>query len=178
MVTSAAPAPAPAEVTLPAESGGSGDYFVKVGLGTLARELSLIFDTGSDLTWTQCLPCLRSDSCYTQNEPIFDPPKSSSYSNIPCSSSQCYQLFFATGNLGLEGAYRYLLIYIYIYIKEILRRVPHHREIACMYNISYGDRSFSAGNYAKETLTIRYLYVNSIMSCIHLYRRNPIYGCG
>ncbi|KAI9115546.1 hypothetical protein K1719_013215 [Acacia pycnantha] len=130
-----AAAPAPAEVSLPVESGeiiGSGDYIVKVGLGTPARELSLIFHTGSDLTWTQCLPCLRSDSCYTQNEPIFDPSKSSSYSNIPCSSSQCSQLFSATGHTPTCSA----------------------SSGDCLYNLTLGDISLSVGNYAKETLTI------------------------
>ncbi|KAI9115689.1 hypothetical protein K1719_013358 [Acacia pycnantha] len=144
-----AAAPAPAEVPLPAESGeiiGSGDYFVKLGLGTPAREFSLIFDTGSDLTWTQCLPCLRSDSCYTQNEPIFDPSKSSSYSNIPCSSSQCSQLFSATGNNPECSS-------------------PSGD---CMYSISYGDKSLSAGNYAKETLTITPAHVVS----------DFLFGCG
>ncbi|KAI9115705.1 hypothetical protein K1719_013374 [Acacia pycnantha] len=143
-----AAAPAPAEVSLPAESGeilGTGDYFVKVGLGSPARELSLIFDTGSDLTWTQCLPCLRSDSCYIQNEPIFDPSKSSSYSNIPCSSSQCTQLFMDAGPTCSAG-----------------------NSGDCLYNITYGDSSSSAGNFAKETLTITPAHVVN----------NFLFGCG
>ena len=84
--------------TLPAKSGsliGSGNYFVVVGLGTPKRDLSLIFDTGSDLTWTQCEPCARS--CYKQKDAIFDPSKSSSYSNITCTSPACTQLSTATG---------------------------------------------------------------------------------
>lgn len=84
--------------TLPAKSGavvGSGNYIVTVGLGTPKRDLSLIFDTGSDLTWTQCQPCTRS--CYSQKEPIFDPSKSSSYANVSCSSSSCSDLTSATG---------------------------------------------------------------------------------
>ncbi|KAL6586520.1 hypothetical protein OROMI_001508 [Orobanche minor] len=54
----------------------SGDYMVTIGLGTPQRNLSLILDTGSGLTWTQCEPCIRS--CYKQNETIFDPSASSS----------------------------------------------------------------------------------------------------
>ncbi|CAB4296503.1 unnamed protein product [Prunus armeniaca] len=52
-----------AATTLPAKSGiviGSPNYIVTVGLGTPAKQLSLIFDTGSDLTWTQCQPCAGS----------------------------------------------------------------------------------------------------------------------
>lgn len=84
--------------TLPAHDGssiGSGNYIVTVGLGTPKKDLSLIFDTGSDLTWTQCQPCARS--CYKQKDPIFDPSQSTSYTNISCGSSLCDSLASATG---------------------------------------------------------------------------------
>ncbi|WZZ22667.1 hypothetical protein YC2023_124054 [Brassica napus] len=48
---------------LQARSGrtlGSGNYIVTVGIGTPKHDLSLVFDTGSDLTWTQCEPCAGS----------------------------------------------------------------------------------------------------------------------
>ncbi|KAL0330903.1 UNVERIFIED_CONTAM: Aspartyl protease family protein [Sesamum angustifolium] len=87
------------KANLPAQSGSSlssGNYIVSVGLGTPKKTLSLIFDTGSDLTWTQCQPCVGS--CYQQRDPIFNPSSSTSYSNVSCSSSQCAQLSSATGN--------------------------------------------------------------------------------
>jgi hypothetical protein len=74
---------------------GSANYFVIVGLGTPKRDLSLVFDTGSDLTWTQCQPCALS--CYKQQDDIFDPSMSTSYSNITCTSSDCTQIYSATG---------------------------------------------------------------------------------
>jgi hypothetical protein len=86
--------------TLPAKSGlmiGSANYIVNVGLGTPKRDLRLAFDTGSDLTWTQCEPC--AGYCYNQVDPIFDPSKSTSYSSITCASPSCSQLANATGNL-------------------------------------------------------------------------------
>ncbi|CAL9181550.1 unnamed protein product [Musa hybrid cultivar] len=46
-------------------------------------------DTGSDLSWIQCKPC---SACYSQQEPIFDPSQSSSYTAIPCNSQDCSQL--------------------------------------------------------------------------------------
>ncbi|KAK3199010.1 hypothetical protein Dsin_022425 [Dipteronia sinensis] len=49
---------------------GNAAYLVKVGIGELEDEYWLIFDTGSDLTWIQCKPCL---SCYDQVDPIFNP---------------------------------------------------------------------------------------------------------
>lgn len=83
---------------LPAKDGrvvGSGNYIVTVGLGSPKKDLSLIFDTGSDLTWTQCQPCVKS--CYQQKEPIFDPRVSNTYANISCSSTLCNSLSSATG---------------------------------------------------------------------------------
>ncbi|XP_054794916.1 aspartyl protease family protein At5g10770-like [Prosopis cineraria] len=80
---------------------GTGNYFVTVGLGSPKRDLSLDFDTGSDLTWTQCEPCLGS--CYSQKQPVFDPSHSSSYSDVSCSSSQCSHLLSATAKACMYG---------------------------------------------------------------------------
>ncbi|KAF9601408.1 hypothetical protein IFM89_019681 [Coptis chinensis] len=121
----------PEEARLPAESAadfGSGNYYVKVGFGTRKRDLPLIFDTGSDLTWIQCQPCLGG--CYEQSDPIYDPKKSSSYSNIPCNSTECTQLKSATGHL------------------------PSCMNSSCGYSITYGDGSYSRGISAHENLTI------------------------
>ncbi|KAG6409691.1 hypothetical protein SASPL_127733 [Salvia splendens] len=119
------------KVNLPARSAislGNGNYLVSVGLGTPKKTLSLIFDTGSDLTWTQCQPC--AGTCYGQQDPIFDPKTSTSYSNISCTSTTCSQLFSATGNN------------------------PRCSVGTCVYGIGYGDKSFSVGLFSKETLTI------------------------
>ncbi|XP_010491754.1 PREDICTED: aspartyl protease AED1-like [Camelina sativa] len=66
---------------------GSGNYIVTIVIGTPKHDISLAFDTGSDLTWTQCKPCLGS--CYSQKEPLFNPSLSSSYHNVSCSSPVC-----------------------------------------------------------------------------------------
>lgn len=85
--------------TIPAKSGeniGTAEYIVTVGLGTPKRDLSLTFDTGSDITWTQCEPC-DAKHCYRQQEPLFDPSKSTSYTALSCSSQQCSLLTSTTG---------------------------------------------------------------------------------
>lgn len=120
-----------ASSNIPAKSGstvGSGNYVVTVGLGTPKKDLTLIFDTGSDITWTQCEPCAKS--CYQQKEPIFNPSASNTYKNITCGSDLCSQLTSATGN------------------------TPGCSSSTCVYGIQYGDQSFSAGFFGKERLTL------------------------
>ncbi|KAK0571582.1 hypothetical protein LWI29_018373 [Acer saccharum] len=120
-----------ASVNILAKDGsviGSPNYIVTVGLGTPKKDLSLVFDTGSDLTWTQCQPCARS--CYQQQETIFDPKVSRTYTNISCSSPMCDSLKSGTGNS------------------------PSCASSTCIYAIMYGDSSFSAGFFGMETLTL------------------------
>uniref|UniRef100_J3LC71 Peptidase A1 domain-containing protein n=1 Tax=Oryza brachyantha TaxID=4533 RepID=J3LC71_ORYBR len=64
------------------ESGvavGSGEYLVDVYVGTPPRRFQMIMDTGSDLNWLQCAPCL---DCFEQRGPVFDPAASVSYHNL------------------------------------------------------------------------------------------------
>ncbi|XP_065850071.1 aspartyl protease family protein At5g10770-like [Euphorbia lathyris] len=75
---------------LPATSGvslGTGNYVVTVGFGTPMKKLPLIFDTGSDLTWTRCT-----------SRDQFNPIRSKSYFNVSCSSRLCSSVTTATGN--------------------------------------------------------------------------------
>ncbi|CAN8315158.1 unnamed protein product [Cochlearia groenlandica] len=57
------------------------EYLIKLQIGTPPVEIQGILDTGSDIIWTQCLPCLN---CYHQQSPLFDPSKSSSYKPKTC----------------------------------------------------------------------------------------------
>lgn len=109
----------PDSANLPAKDGssvGSGNYIVSVGFGTPAKYLSLIFDTGSDLTWTQCKPCIRS--CYNQKDPIFDPSLSSSYSNISCSSDLCSSLASGTGIFLSFFIFFLFLVFVRVHVEN------------------------------------------------------------
>ncbi|EPS61836.1 aspartic proteinase nepenthesin-1, partial [Genlisea aurea] len=50
---------------------------VTLAVGTPPQEVSLVLDTGSELSWLRC------------NSSFFDPGNSSSYASVPCSSSTC-----------------------------------------------------------------------------------------
>ncbi|XP_010913226.1 aspartyl protease family protein At5g10770 [Elaeis guineensis] len=113
---------------IPARSGGSigtGNYVVNVSLGTPKKVFTVIFDTGSDLTWIQCLPCRTNNSCYPQQQRLFDPSQSSTYSNISCTSTKCSQL-----DLHKCSASR------------------------CRYEVLYSDQSQSEGFFGSDTLTL------------------------
>ncbi|VFQ85501.1 unnamed protein product [Cuscuta campestris] len=105
-------------------SQGSGEYFARLKIGSPGREYYLATDTGSDLTWLQCLPC---SSCYKQTDPIFDPRNSSTYSTLPCAAQQCQWLH--------ESGY-----------------CSRDRPSQCMYAYAYGDKSTTAGELATESV--------------------------
>ncbi|MBA0872951.1 hypothetical protein Goshw_024156 [Gossypium schwendimanii] len=65
---------------------GSGEYFVRIGVGSPPRSQYMVIDSGSDIVWVQCKPC---NQCYKQSDPVFDPADSASYGGVPCSSSVC-----------------------------------------------------------------------------------------
>ncbi|KAI4377604.1 hypothetical protein MLD38_015204 [Melastoma candidum] len=122
---------ASSNVRIPAKSGSTfaiGNYVVTIGLGNPKKDLNVLFDTGSDLTWTQCRPC--AGFCYNQTDQVFDPSQSSSYANVSCSSTTCSQIRSGTSAApGCAGS-------------------------ACVYGVKYGDGSFTVGLFATERLTL------------------------
>ncbi|XP_043723552.1 aspartyl protease family protein At5g10770-like [Telopea speciosissima] len=118
-------------VQIPANSGdsyGTGNYVVRIGFGTPEQNFTLEFDTGSDLTWIQCLPC-NSSNCYSQQDPYFNSSASSTYSNISCGSNACTQL--QSSGYGQSSC-----------------------TTNCLYQVQYGDGSTSQGDYVTDTLTL------------------------
>ncbi|CAL9775389.1 unnamed protein product [Musa acuminata subsp. burmannicoides] len=65
---------------------GDSEYLIELAVGTPMQPITAILDTGSDLIWTQCMPCIR---CLPQPSPYYDPSTSSTYSVLPCSSPSC-----------------------------------------------------------------------------------------
>ncbi|KAJ3693351.1 hypothetical protein LUZ60_008831 [Juncus effusus] len=104
------------------------NYVTTINIG--GANTTVIVDTGSDLTWVQCTPCA---SCYTQQDPLFDPSSSSTYVSVPCNSTTCTSsLQAATGMSGSCSS----------------------NQSNCIYLLGYGDGSYSKGILAQETLTL------------------------
>ncbi|KAK3430629.1 hypothetical protein EUGRSUZ_E02495 [Eucalyptus grandis] len=104
---------------------GGSEYYMKVAIGSPPLETFLLVDTGSDLSWTQCKPCIK---CYQQKPPIFNPRNSSSYETVQCRTRLCKSLLGARCG-GDDGR-------------------------ACNYFYKYGDKSFTRGEVAVETFRI------------------------
>ncbi|KAL5727830.1 saccharopepsin [Ranunculus cassubicifolius] len=83
---------------------GDGEFLMNIAIGTPPNAYLAIMDTGSDLIWTQCKPCL---DCYKQPTPIFDPKQSSSFSKLSCSSPLCKALENPVCDSGCQYEYTY-----------------------------------------------------------------------
>lgn len=86
------------------------------------------------------LQCAPCKKCYTQADPVFDPRKSKSFAGIPCGSPLCRKLDSPGCN----------------------------QRKACLYQVSYGDGSFTTGEFSTETLTFRRTRVARVaLGCGH-----------
>lgn len=70
------------------------------------------------------LQCQPCTDCYQQADPVFNPSSSSSYGALTCESPQC-------GSLEVSAC----------------------RAGKCLYQVSYGDGSFTVGDFVKETVS-------------------------
>ncbi|WCJ29635.1 Eukaryotic aspartyl protease family protein [Euphorbia peplus] len=113
----------------PGLSIGSGNYYIKLGLGSPPKYYAMILDTGSSLSWLQCNPCVIY--CHAQVDPLFEPSASSSYKSLSCSTPECSSLKSATLNDPACTA-----------------------SGRCVYTASYGDSSYSMGYLSQDLLTL------------------------
>ncbi|BFG22172.1 hypothetical protein CerSpe_084460 [Prunus speciosa] len=86
------------------------------------------------------LQCAPCKRCYSQTDPVFDPRKSGTFSTIPCGSPLCRKL----DSSGCKA------------------------RKTCLYQVSYGDGSFTVGDFSTETLTFRGTKVGRVaLGCGH-----------
>lgn len=69
-----------------------GYYTVNVGLGSPRQNFNLMVDTGSLLTWVRCKSCTRG--CKSK-DPLYDPSKSSTYTNNTTSCKGQFSIDYA-----------------------------------------------------------------------------------
>ncbi|KAL9250295.1 Aspartic proteinase nepenthesin-1-like protein [Drosera capensis] len=70
-------------------SNAGGENVFNMSIGTPPKSKVMICDTGSDLIWTQCKPCV---SCFPQVTALFNPAQSNSYKNLSCTNQFCKAL--------------------------------------------------------------------------------------
>ncbi|CDP08669.1 unnamed protein product [Coffea canephora] len=86
------------------------------------------------------IQCSPCKKCYTQADPLFDPSHSSSFAGVACASPLCRRL----DSPGCNNRQK------------------------CLYQVSYGDGSFTFGEFSTETLTFRRVRVNNVgLGCGH-----------
>ncbi|XP_061342831.1 aspartic proteinase nepenthesin-2-like [Gastrolobium bilobum] len=135
------------------ESGvslGSGEYFMDVFVGTPPRHFSLILDTGSDLNWIQCVPCI---ACFEQSGPYYDPKDSTSFKNISCDDPRCQLVSSPDPPKPCKVENQ-----------------------SCPYFYWYGDSSNTTGDFALETFTVNLTTPNGKSEFKRV--ENVMFGCG
>lgn len=111
------------------------EYVMQVGIGTPPVRYNAVINTGADLIWTQCKPCSK---CMKQSTPFFDSEKSSSFSNLSCSSHFCdtLQTFCAIDQCT----------YIYVYNADTYTRGTMATETFTFgENVKVSDLAFGCG---------------------------------
>ncbi|MCO5602416.1 hypothetical protein L7F22_056547 [Adiantum nelumboides] len=106
-------------------SAASAGYFAKLNVG--GRYYHLLLDTGSELSWMQCQPCV---SCYEQlDQPIFDlDAPSSALSKLSCDHPLC--------------------------VNFLQRRCRPNGGGLCTYRLDYADLSFTKGVVVADTFSM------------------------
>ncbi|XP_059641394.1 aspartic proteinase CDR1-like [Cornus florida] len=125
----------------------SAGYLMKLSIGSPPVETLAIFDTGSDLVWIQCKPC--DTYCFYQDQPLFDPIQSSTYTKLPCESNICQHHIDYFIDTGCD-----------VTTNE------------CEYSTSYADDSHTNGVLAYETFTF-----GSRIEKVATFP-NLLFGCG
>lgn len=85
------------------------------------------------------IQCEPCSECYQQTDPIFEPASSKTYAPITCDAPQCKSLDLSECRNG-----------------------------TCLYEVSYGDGSYTVGEFATETVTLGSDSVESVaIGCGH-----------
>ncbi|KAL6606853.1 hypothetical protein ACP70R_042506 [Stipagrostis hirtigluma subsp. patula] len=132
----------------------TNEYLVHLAVGTPPRPVALTLDTGSDLVWTQCAPCV---DCFDQGLPLLDPAASSTYAALPCDARRCRALPFTSCGSGGGGG-----------------GGGSWGNRSCAYVYHYGDKSLTVGQLATD----RFTFGPGGDNADGLSARRLTFGCG
>ncbi|KAI5683520.1 hypothetical protein M9H77_04748 [Catharanthus roseus] len=104
----------------------TGGYLMKISYGTPPVEILSLIDSGSDISWIQCLPCTK---CIPTQCPPFNPKHSKTFEYIPCPTSTSSSSSSSENNNPLVSK-------------------------PCPYEVRYLDDGYSRGEFVKDTITI------------------------
>jgi hypothetical protein len=135
------------------------EYTMALSVGTPPQRFFVFIDTGSDLLWLNCKPCIQCIS-HSFGSP-FDPSLSSSYRNTSCTDNFCKVLITHPNIAGEVSC----------------------EDFKCKYFSAYGlGFVTSQGNVAYETLTVTNIdgwstsIPNVLFGCGHNQSNNFFFG--
>lgn len=114
----------PEDLQSPVTSGQSQGTFEYVARVGFGRPVKEFYMSIDTGSDVSWLQCQPCDSCYQQSDPIFNPSGSSTFETLSCSSQQCNSL-----------------------------KISSCSGDKCHYYVSYGDGSFTYGDFGTETVT-------------------------
>ncbi|XP_027167554.1 protein ASPARTIC PROTEASE IN GUARD CELL 1-like [Coffea eugenioides] len=114
----------PEDLQSPVTSGESQGTFEYLARVGLGRPVKEFFMSIDTGSDVSWLQCQPCDFCYQQSDPIFNSSGSSTFNTLSCSSREC-------NSLKINGC----------------------TDDMCHYYVSYGDGSFTSGDFGTETVT-------------------------
>ncbi|KAL7616645.1 hypothetical protein Lser_V15G03840 [Lactuca serriola] len=129
----------------------AGLYFTKVKLGSPPKDYYVQIDTGSDVLWVGCKPCIDCPTSSKFNIPItlYDPSSSSTSSPISCSDQICSQAGQTYNSSSCS-----------------------HNQ--CTYTIYYGDGSATLGHYVSDLIHLKTFLTDTKSSNVSA---SVVFGC-
>ncbi|KAL3628655.1 Glutathione gamma-glutamylcysteinyltransferase 1 [Castilleja foliolosa] len=112
---------------------------VSLAVGSPPQNVTMVLDTGSELSWLQC-----NKTRFSPTRPVFDPTKSTSYAPITCSSPTCTT---QTQDFSIPASC--------------------DSKNLCHAILSYADASSSEGNLASDNFSIAgSIFPGAIFGCM------------
>ncbi|KAH6834850.1 Eukaryotic aspartyl protease family protein [Perilla frutescens var. hirtella] len=130
---------------------GSGLYYAKIGIGTPSKDYYVQVDTGSDITWVNCIQCRQCPrrGYHGIELTLYDPKDSLTGKFVSCDQDFCKEI-----GGGLAGC---------------------NANSSCLYTESYRDGSYTIGYFVEDV--VQYDRVSGDLQTKST-NGSVIFGCG